>query len=81
MAYFSIGDEFEKVSLMLHLTSEPEPADHGIGLDFRVNDIEAMVSALKEEGVLIVQNPNESEWGKEASIADPDGYKLRLSSK
>ena len=77
MAYFSIGDEPEKVSLMLHHTSEPEPADHGIGLDFRVNDIEAMVSALREAGVLIVQDPIEREWGvKEAVIADPDGYKL-----
>ena len=77
MAYFSIGDESEKVSLMLHLTSEPEPADHGIGLDLKVNAIEAMVSVLREAGVLIVQNPIEREWGvKEAVIADPDGYKL-----
>lgn len=77
MAYFSIGSETEKVSLMLHLTAEPEPADHGIGLDFKVNDVEALVSEIKEKGGLIVQEPIEREWGvKEAVIADPDGYKL-----
>ena len=61
MAYFSIGGEFQKVDLMLHLTNEPKPADHGIGLDFQVDDVEALVSAAKE---------------MEAVIADPDGHKL-----
>lgn len=77
MAYFSIGGEFQKVDLMLHLTNEPKPADHGIGLDFQVDDVEALVSAAKEMGAVIVQEPIEREWGvKEAVIADPDGHKL-----
>ncbi len=77
MAYFSIGCESKKVSLMLHLTDEPEPTDHGIGLDFKVNDVEALITAIKEMGAVIVQEPIEREWGvKEAVIADPDGYKL-----
>lgn len=77
MTYFSIGGEFQKVGLMLHLTNEPKPADHGIGLDFQVDDVEALVSAAKEMGAVIVQEPIEREWGvKEAVIADPDGHKL-----
>ncbi len=77
MAYFSIGSESKKVSLMLHLTDKPELADHGIGLDFKVNDVEAMITAIKKMDAVIVQEPIEREWGvKEAVIADPDGYKL-----
>ncbi len=77
MAYFSIGTGKERVSLMLHSTAEPEPADYGIGLDFQVDDAEAAIAAIRGAGGRIVQEPIIREWGvKEAVIADPDGYKL-----
>ena len=46
-------------------------------LEFRVDDIEAAVRALRQRGVE-VSEVAERPWGKEAGFSDPEGNRLEL---
>mgnify|MGYP001492338034 CR=1 FL=1 len=79
MAYFSLGSGEDKVTFLLHVAAEPNPVDHGIAIEFLVDDVVNAVTAIRETGGTIVQEPIDREWGvKEAVIADPDGHKIWL---
>lgn len=79
MAYFSLGSVEDKVTFLLHVAAEPNPVDHGIAIEFLVDDVVNAVTAIRETGGTIVQEPIDREWGvKEAVIADPDGHKIWL---
>lgn len=77
MAWFTIGQEESKVSIMLHVIDEPEPVEKGIVFELLIDNLAAAILAVKNGGGKIVQEPIDREWGvKEAVIADPDGYKI-----
>lgn len=55
-----------------------EPSLSPFMVNYRVADLEALLQALKTEGVTIIGETEENEFGKFAWILDPDGIKLEL---
>lgn len=53
-------------------------ADQDFMINFRVDDLEKLVEALKEEGVTIVDEIATYEYGKFVHILDADGNKIEL---
>lgn len=47
-------------------------------INYRVQNIEALVENLRENGVTIVDSIEEFEYGKFVHIMDPEGNKLEL---
>ncbi len=54
------------------------PSDHGFMVNFRVDDLDALIDALEEEGVQIVGEIQQHENGRFAWILDPEGRKIEL---
>jgi len=59
-------------------TSYFEPSDKPFMINYRVDDLVALVAALEQEGVAIVGGIDEEENGKFAWILDPEGNKIEL---
>lgn len=55
-----------------------EPSKKEFMMNFRVHDLVALLKALKEEGVTIVGEMEEYEYGKFGWILDPEGNKIEL---
>jgi predicted enzyme related to lactoylglutathione lyase len=47
-------------------------------VNYRVDDLHALVKALKEEGCHVLDKMDESEFGKFAWVMDPEGNKVEL---
>jgi predicted enzyme related to lactoylglutathione lyase len=47
-------------------------------INYRVEDLHALVNALKEEGCNVLDDSSESEYGKFAWVIDPEGNKVEL---
>ena len=47
-------------------------------INYRVDDVHALVKALKEEGCNVLDKVDESEYGKFAWVIDPEGNKVEL---
>jgi predicted enzyme related to lactoylglutathione lyase len=54
------------------------PSEKEFMLNFRVEDLENLLVALREEGVTIVGEMQVYEYGKFAHIIDPEGTKIEL---
>lgn len=54
------------------------PSESSFMINYRVENLEALVEALKAEGVTVVGDPETSEYGKFAWILDPEGNKVEL---
>lgn len=54
------------------------PSDKSVMVNFIVKDLFALLSVLKEEGVTIVGEPMDEEYGKFGWILDPEGNKIEL---
>ncbi len=54
------------------------PSDKPFMINFRVDDLEALLKALAEEGVEIVKPMETAENGKFGWILDPEGTKIEL---
>jgi predicted enzyme related to lactoylglutathione lyase len=55
-----------------------EPSVKEFMINYRVDNLEALVEALKKEGITIVDNIENSEYGKFVHILDNDGNKIEL---
>ena len=55
-----------------------QPSEKEFMINYRVQNIEALVEQLKENGVTIVDEIEEFEYGKFVHIMDNDGNKLEL---
>ena len=55
-----------------------EPSDAGFMVNFRVDDLHALLAALREEGCAVDDKVEESEFGKFGWVMDPEGNKLEL---
>jgi lactoylglutathione lyase len=55
-----------------------EPSKKEFMINFRVDDLEALLVELKNEGVQIVGEVQQFEYGKFAHIMDPEGNKIEL---
>ena len=47
-------------------------------INYRVEDLHGLVSALRSEGCTLVGDLEESEYGKFAWVLDPEGNKVEL---
>jgi len=65
-------------SPMAEDTDYYDPSDERFMINYRVNDIEALVKQLREEGVTICDEIQAFEYGKFVHILDPEGRKLEL---
>lgn len=54
------------------------PSKKDFMINYRVQNIEALVKKLKENGVTVVDEIEEYEYGKFVHIMDPDGTKIEL---
>jgi predicted enzyme related to lactoylglutathione lyase len=64
-------------------TAAPEskwfaPSESSFMINYRVDDLDALLSQLKEAGVEIVGGPDTDFNGKFAWVMDPDGNKVEL---
>ena len=55
-----------------------EPSKKEFMINFRVEDLDALLVELKKEGVQIVGEVQNFEYGKFAHIMDPEGNKIEL---
>jgi predicted enzyme related to lactoylglutathione lyase len=54
------------------------PSESSLMINYRVDDLDALLEQLRAGGVSIVQGPESHENGKFAWIMDPDGNKIEL---
>jgi predicted enzyme related to lactoylglutathione lyase len=54
------------------------PSSASFMVNYRVEDLCALVNALKEEGCNVLEKIDESEYGKFAWVIDPEGNKVEL---
>ena len=47
-------------------------------INYRVEDLHALVKALRDEGCNVLERIDESEYGKFAWVIDPEGNKVEL---
>ncbi len=47
-------------------------------VNYRVSDLHALLSALREEGCQVLDKVEESEYGKFGWVMDPEGHKIEL---
>jgi predicted enzyme related to lactoylglutathione lyase len=55
-----------------------EPSKAPFMLNYRVADLDALLAALKEEGVWIDEKRENAEYGRFAWIMDPEGNRIEL---
>ena len=61
-----------------HDTEHFAPSQHPYMVNYRVDDLDALIAALKEEGVQVVGEVQEHPNGKFAWVLDPEGRKVEL---
>jgi predicted enzyme related to lactoylglutathione lyase len=54
-------------------------ASGATSLGFRVPSVDGTLSTLEKIGVSVIVRPKDSEWGRRAVIADPDGRAVEIS--
>ncbi|WP_158770473.1 VOC family protein [Paraglaciecola sp. L1A13] len=54
------------------------PSKASFMINYRVNDLYALVSVLKAEGCHVLDKIDDSEYGKFAWVIDPEGNKVEL---
>jgi catechol 2,3-dioxygenase-like lactoylglutathione lyase family enzyme len=54
------------------------PSESAFMLNFRVEDLDALVAALHEEGIPLIGEPIAEAFGKFAWVMDPEGNKIEL---
>ncbi len=54
------------------------PSTSSFMINYRVDDLTALLAQLKKNGVEVVKGPDSEENGKFAWIMDPDGNKIEL---
>lgn len=54
------------------------PSTASLMINYRVEDLHALVKVLKEEGCDVLDKIDESEFGKFARVMDPEGNKVEL---
>ncbi len=54
------------------------PSDSAFMINYRVDDLDALISQFRTDGIEIVSGPESHENGKFAWIMDPEGNKVEL---
>jgi predicted enzyme related to lactoylglutathione lyase len=59
-------------------SAQDDPSPPQFTVNYRVDDLHALVKALREEGCKVLDKVEESEFGKFAWVIDPEGNKAEL---
>lgn len=59
-------------------TEQFAPSSTPFMINYRVDDLRTLVSALKEEGCNVLGRIDESEYGQFGWVIDPEGNKIEL---
>jgi predicted enzyme related to lactoylglutathione lyase len=54
------------------------PSQAAFMINYRVDDLDALVAALRDEGCNVLETADQSEYGKFAWVLDPEGNKIEL---
>ena len=54
------------------------PPTIGTRVGFRVASVDAVLAALPKQAGVIVSPAKDSEWGRRAVVADPEGHRVEL---
>ena len=76
LASESAGQVFE----IYPLTDETAPT-HSTRVGFSVPSVDATYASILRAGGTSVAPPKDSEWGRRAIVADPDGHRVELTAK
>ncbi|MCU1284537.1 MAG: glyoxalase [Acidobacteriales bacterium] len=71
------ADGYTLWSLFPKETKYLDPSRAGFMVNYRVDDMDALLVALKEEGIEIAKS-EDSEYGRFAWIMDPEGNRIEL---
>ncbi|MBV6644825.1 MAG: VOC family protein [Cyclobacteriaceae bacterium] len=55
-----------------------KPSEKPFMINYRVEDLHAVLDQLRKEGVQVMENVEESEYGKFGWVLDPEGNKIEL---
>lgn len=69
---------FTAWSIFDEQTTYTEPSTKEFMVNYRVDDLEALLKELRKEGVEVVGEIEDLEYGKFGWILDPDGVKIEL---
>lgn len=61
-----------------HDTTYFAPSEASFMINYRVEDLRALIAVLRAEGCNVVDKVDESEYGKFGWVFDPDGNKIEL---
>ena len=59
-------------------TKQFAPSQASFMVNYRVDDLHALLKALKSEGCNVLEKVDESEYGKFGWVIDPEGNKVEL---
>jgi lactoylglutathione lyase len=62
----------------LYPQSPGGPSTLGTRIGFSVPSLDAAIAALSDYSAAIISPPKDSEWGRRAVVADPDGHRVEL---
>ena len=65
-------------SIVSEKSTQFEPGSASFMVNYRVEDLEALVKALREEGCNVLDKVDDSEYGKFGWVIDPEGNKIEL---
>jgi len=76
-------DKAEDLGLTVWSVAKPDtkwfaPSDSSFMINYRVDDLGALLSQLKAAGIEVIQGPDSDDNGQFAWIIDPDGNKVEL---
>ena len=58
--------------------SSPVPANSAFVINYRVDDLDSLLRALRDEGCNVLEKTDDSEYGKFGWVIDPEGNKVEL---
>ncbi|HXI69645.1 MAG TPA: VOC family protein [Verrucomicrobiae bacterium] len=62
----------------LYTQTADSPSTLGTRIGFTVPSVDAVIAALSDFAGTVVSAPKDSEWGRRAVVADPDGHRVEL---
>ena len=62
----------------LYPLSPDGPSTLGTRIGFSVSSLDSAVAALSDYPGAVISPPKDSEWGRRAVVADPDGHRIEL---
>jgi predicted enzyme related to lactoylglutathione lyase len=62
----------------LYPQSGDGPSSLGTRIGFSVSSVDDVIKALGDYPTAVVSQPKDSEWGRRAIVADPDGHRIEL---